>query len=406
MTDRFTVTEHARLSPSSAERWLQCPGSVRLTSQIETGSHNDSLYAWEGTLAHRVAEIRASLHFGLISQAKYEERMLHWRDLVIADGHSPEEMIRHADAYVELLQSFVDEAGKDEEAEILLEKRVDPKVPGSGGTADAIIIYWQVKNGKRVRVLRVHIVDYKYGRGVPVWAEDNPQLMLYGLGALEETGDGDTATVCMTVHQPRLESVSHSCVDAHDLRKWRETTVLPQAKLALGEDAYLSPSESACRWCPVAGQCTARTQYMTQRDFGNPDLLSPDALGQILDVLPDIEDWCLQVRETALRRAYYDNEDIPGYKVVMSSGRRSIKNHDAAIEALTLAGYDQSEIARVSTKTLGDLETLVGGRKALDLILGSLVVKGQGKESLVRDDDSRPAITALGVAIEDFGVVE
>lgn len=397
--DRFTATEHARLSPSSAERWLNCPGSVRLSAQSATGVHSDSPYAWEGTLAHRVAEILAARHFGLIKKAKYKERLLHWRDLTEAGGYDPDEMIRYGMDYVELLQSFMDEHDGHEGLSIYLEIRVDPGIPASGGTADAAIVC--------LECCHVHIIDYKYGRGVAVFAEDNPQLKIYGLGVLEELGDSVTSSVCMTVHQPRLESVSHSCVDADELRLWRDIVVIPAARLALSQDAYLQPSETACRWCPVAGECSARTTYMTRRDFGNPELLSPEELAEILAVLPDIEDWAAQVKDTALRRAYHDGVEIPGYKVVMSSGRRSITDHEAALKKLAKAGYDESQTARITTKTLGDLERLVGGRQKLDKILGPTVAKGPGKESLVEiEDDDRPAISALSVAQADFTPVE
>ena len=93
---------------------------------------------------------------------------------------------------------------------------------------------------------------------------------------------GDIETVTMTVHQPRLDSISHYTIKVKHLKMRREAVVRPAATLALSPDAYLSPSDTACRFCPAAGQCRARVEYMTKRDFGNPDLLSPEEIGKIL----------------------------------------------------------------------------------------------------------------------------
>lgn len=382
------MSNHSKLSPSSASRWIQCPGSVRLSAMVELEVGTESIYAREGTMAHKIAEIEAAYHFGIDSKSKHAERALHWRDTTPEEMH--EEMLVHAAAYVDLLQSFVDEY---ENPKVYLEQWVDPRIPGSGGTADAIIVCEAA----------IHAVDYKYGRGVAVFAQDNPQLKIYSLGALEDFDLlGTVETICMTVHQPRINNVSHECMDVADLRAWRDEIALPAAKLALSGEGYLSPSESACRFCPVAGQCKVRADYAAKRDFGHPELLSPDELAEALNVIPDIEDWCKKVKEAALRKAYYDNVRLPGWKVVRSGGRRRITDEDFAAAALKEHGFPEDVTCRVTVKPLGELERLVGGRKILDEILKGIIDKPEGKESLVPDSDTRSGITVTGAAIEDF----
>lgn len=387
---------HAKLSPSSAERWLQCPGSIRLMNEVGVGTHIESGYAREGTMAHRVAEIEASRAFGYLTKRQHDQKLQHWRDTTPTEYHT--DMLYYAAGWVALLQSFLDEHdGCTPHVTVYLEKRVDPGIPASWGTADAIIVC--------LACGQVHVIDYKYGMGVPVFAEDNPQLMIYGLGGLEDFGNEETQTICLSVHQPRISNDSHFCMDADALRLWRDLVVLPQARLALSDDAYLSPSDAACRFCPVSGQCSVRSQYMTRRDFGNPELLSPQDLSEILSKLDDFEDWCKRVRETALHRAYYDDVEIPDYKVVMSGGRRSIRDHEAAAAKLREAGFRKYEVVREQTRTLGDLEKLVG-KARLNKLLGPLIVKPEGKPSLVPADDERPAISSLSEAQKDFLPIE
>lgn len=381
---------HAKLGPSSAERWIECPGSVRLIEQADLPEgHGGSSYAAEGTMAHELAEIVASNVLGLISVSEYKQQLLHWRDTTPDEFH--DEMMEHATAYANLLASLAEEI---EGCGFSLEQRVATGVPGCWGTADAVLYSSS----------QIHIVDFKYGAGVPVQAENNPQIMLYAVGALEMFDVlGDIQTICMTIHQPRVPGgLSHSCMEASDLRRWRDDVVAPQAQLALSDEAYLSPSSKGCRWCPVAGECKTRAEYLTRRDFGNPDLISPQEMGQYLAEVGDIESWCRALRETALNKAYRDGVDIPGWKVVLSGGRRTITDHQAAIEALDLEGYEATETSRVTTRPLGELERLVGGKEALGDILGGLVGKTSGRASMVPEDDPRPGTSSLEQAQQDF----
>lgn len=385
------MSAHARLSPSSAHRWIQCPGSVRLISEMEKQGQTTeftSVYADEGTMAHTIAEIKASRAFGLITRAEFIRRNRDWVESTPEEYHA--DMLLHAEAYVELLKSL---AAEYPHTQVMLEQRVDTGVPASWGTADAILASSQ----------HLHVVDYKYGQGIPVTAVDNEQEMLYALGVLDLLDDiFDIQVITLTIHQPRLESVSHFEIKAKDLRGWRDSVAIPAAKLALSQDGYFAPSDEACRFCPAAGECRARMQYMTRRDFGNPELLTPHEIGQILGKLPDIRNWCKAVEERALNLAYHDGVPIPGWKVIKSGGTRKFTDEEQAIQRLLDAGFDYDSITRSSMETLAKLEKLVGGKAALNELMGPLLAKSEGRESLVPEVDERSEVSASSDAAKDF----
>lgn len=339
-------------------------------------------------MAHTIAEIKAAYAFGIDDKNRHDRRLGHWKASTPPEYHA--DMLLYADQYVELLQNLADE---HEGTIVFLERKVDPRIPGSGGTADALLL----------SISHIHVVDYKYGKGIRIDAGDNPQLKIYGVGGLEDFGNllGDIETICLTVFQPRIDHISHECTTAKDLLGWRDG-ILPQARLALSGDGYLAPSEEACRFCPVSGDCKARMEWATKRDFGTPELLSPDEIAEALHAIPAIKDWCKAIEANALTRAYHDGVELPGWKVVMSGGKRSIIDHKSAINRMLEAGYEMDDISRVEALPLGQLEKVLGGRQNFDTILGGVVSKSEPKESLVPDDDDRPGVTVLTSAAEDF----
>lgn len=350
-----------------------------------------SVYAEEGTRCHNLAEIEASHAFGLTTDEQYKTFKAAWLKKAEEHGDDVEEMERHVAAYVGFLHERMEAMGPG--TTIYFEKRVQTGIPGCWGTGDAVL----------VSPTRVEVVDFKYGQGIVVRAEDNPQLKLYGLGVLEKFGDvlGNTETVGMHIHQPRAGGMSHFSMSAEDLRAWREDEVLPLARETQSPDARFGPSEAACRFCPAAGVCAPRAAYVAQRDFGNPDLLSPEELAAAFRSLPEIRDWCNAVEAAALHQAYSEGVPLPGLKVVLSGGRRNITDADEAVKVLVAAGYAVEQVARLGMKPLSDLERLVG-KKRLPEVLGDLLRKSDGKPALVEEDDSRPAISPTTEAQKDF----
>jgi hypothetical protein len=358
--------------------------------------NESSVYAKEGTCAHALGEIEARLSFGIITPAEAtRERNLwrkHWQAEIGLTEEQEEEMANHVAAYVDLIHERAD-AYPD--SNVLFEQRLATGIPSSWGTSDTVI----------VSPVHVEVVDLKYGMGVRVSAVGNPQLRLYGVGALEGIAEllGDPETVTMTVFQPRLDHTDSETMTAADLKAWRDS-LIPIAEIALGDDAPFGPSEDACRWCPAAGQCRAQLEWATQADFGTPaDLLEPAELAEALAQVDAIEKWCEQVRAVGLDLIYTKGTPVPGWKAVRSGGKRSIPvgNQEAAIEAMVQVGLSIEEISTRKTKGIGDLVKLLGKPK-FAAIVEPYVVKGQGSISLAPEGDKRPAINPNTEAQKEF----
>jgi hypothetical protein len=348
-----------------------------------------SPYAQEGTIAHTVAELSARHHIlGEITEAELDKGIR--RATAGLEQDDIEDMKRHALSYVDLLRARL---AVHKHSQLLLEQRLPSGVRECWGTSDAVIVSLE----------HIEVVDYKYGTGIIVWPDDNPQLKLYGLGALDTFGDvlGETRVVRLTIHQPRLDHTSSWEIEADRLREWRDEVAVI-AEEALGDDAHFGPSEEACRFCPAAGECRARMEAATAVDFGtDPDLIAPDEMAELLRQIPEIEAFCSAVKDTALRKLYSDGQEIPGWKVVMSGGRRAISDHAAALEALHAVGYENDEVAVVKVKPIGELERLLG-KDVFDRVLGSLAPKGKGSPSLAPEDDPRPSVTPNTEAQKEF----
>lgn len=387
------MTLHATLSPSSAERWISCPASVRLAAEVESSDDHGSVYAREGTAAHGLAEIMARVHvIGGVGPKLLGTQLRAWRKQfseVTAEVEA--EMQEHAMTYVAYLQRRMAE---HPDMQLLLEQRVATGLPDGGrGTSDAVL----------VSPVFLEIVDFKYGLGVRVDAAGNPQLRLYGVGALEVFGDllGDVETVRCTVFQPRLGHVDSEELPAAELRDWRDNVAIPRGLLALGPDAPFGPSVEACRWCPVSGQCRAQMEWSVAIDFGTkPELLDADELADALEHAPFITAWMAALQDHCLDAVYSKGQSIPGWKVVMSGGKRSVINHEGAIAALTDLGYEEDQVSNRKTKGIGDLEKLL--RRSFDEVMGPFVRKGDGSPSLVPLADGRSSIDPETSAREDF----
>lgn len=381
---------HATLSPSSAERWISCPASIRMSEAVPEGP--ESVYAREGTAAHALAELMARDQIlGNVTAAAYQKALKAWRKEFDILDEAEAEMTEHAQGYVDYLRARLEE---NSGSQLLLEQRLPTGIPDSWGTSDAVI----------VSPIFLESVDFKYGLGVRVEAVGNPQLRLYGVGALEAFGDllGEVQEVRLTVYQPRLNHVASEELKAGDLRAWRDS-ILPVAESALGPDAPFGPSEEACRWCPASGHCVAQMEWATARDFGvKGEVMDEEELASALDQIPGIKAWCAAVEDYALHHAYSEGKAIPGYKIVMSGGSRSVVDPDGAIEALRSLGFTDEQILNIKIKGIGDLEKLL--KKGFNDAVGPYVKKSAGKPSLAPEADGRDAISPEGQAAADFAL--
>lgn len=375
-----------RLSPSGASTWIPCPGSVLLSAKAPEEAPSE--YADEGTAAHSLGESRVRQEILGESSA---EAVKHQAD-GLRDKWDVDEMWDHLTGYVELLREKVGAHGQ-----LLLEQRMFTGVPTCWGTADAVIIHPN----------RIEIVDLKYGAGEPVDAVGNPQLRLYGVAALDTFELlGDLETVVCTVYQPRVGeggSTSSEELSAADLRAWRDT-LIPIAEEALAPGAPFAPGPVQCRWCDAAGVCTAKARSILeipgfQQD---PDLLSPEAMADLLGRADEIQKWLSALKAAGLALAR--DGKVPGYKVVMSGSRRYIDdgNMPALIAALEEKGFSREDLVREKPQTFGHLEKLVGGRKQFDEVAGEYVSMSRPNPSLVKDSDPRPGVDRASEASEVF----
>jgi hypothetical protein len=371
-----------------------------------------SPYAEEGTKAHALAEIRARRHFGKIDADEEAREYEGWRMASKLTIDEIGEMEEHVRAYIELLQQRVDALG---DFAIFFEQRMPSGVERCWGTSDSVIVSHDV----------VEIWDFKYGAGVAVSAVGNPQLRLYGLGALDKFGDliATTDRIVLGIFQPRVFSNGDNweAMSAQTLRAWRDDVARPAGELALGDDAPFGPSESACRWCPAAGICTERARVLAGEDFAlpmeDPEVLTPDETGDILGRLGELRAWADAVEKSALDRAYSGSEHIPGYKVVLSGGQRTITDPDQAVDVLAgETGRDPEAFTTQKIKPLGELEKIIKAdlpkvrndktnrlrSQTLEDVIPSYLGRTPGKPSIVPEDDGRPAINPNAQAVEDF----
>jgi len=384
-----TDNGHAILGPSASGRWIQCPASVRMVRDLPP--QEDSVYAREGTQFHTLCEVVASRRILDKEPSDYALGYLEWALETDEDWH--DDQLRYAEKWIDLLEEYLAE---EEGARLFLEVVVDTGIPGCWGTADAIILYSD----------RIRVIDIKYGAGIRVSAIKNSQARLYGVGALEVLVE-DPLTIreiTNTIWQPRMNNLSEETMTRAELVQWRDE-IRPIALLALGEDAPFGPSETACRFCPIAGECGPRTKFMLAQDFGDPDILSAEEMADAFTRTSHLKRWIADIEDAALKRAYEEDGSVPGFKVVRSGGRRYITDEKKAVETLIAAGFDRKKVERISIQTLGALDKIVGSKEELDGVLGDLVGMSEGRLSLAKDSDPRPAADAVHDAKRDFAGV-
>ena len=380
---------HAKLSSSASKRWLGCPGSVKLSEHYPNGS---SIYADEGTIAHGMAEGMISKNDKLVQKYEVEAAKFY--------GEHPElngtfiEMKMILQPYVDyVFEEYAAQVHEDGAAQLMTEERVDltEYIPGGFGTSDVVIL----------RQGRLRIIDLKYGKGVSVSAEDNPQLKLYALGTLARFDMlYDIEDVVMTIYQPRLDNVSTDTIKAKDLYAWGEEVIKPGAQLALSEDAPVHAGDW-CQFCPARYDCKERARdAMELQKYLGQMVLSPEEIAEILGKIDRLTKFAEDIKDSALTKAL-DGEEIPGWKVVEGrSIRKYVGSEEEIVRQCEGAGYDQALLYERKLLTITNMEKLMG-KKQFAEVLGAYVEKPEGKPTLAPESDKRPAITNNSAA-EDF----
>lgn len=384
-----TPEKHALLSASSAARWLHCTAAPRFEEQFP---ENTSEYAEEGRLAHAICELKVIKHFTTaIKPRTFTTRLKKLKENPLYQ----DEMDKTSDLYLEHLTERAMQY--DTKPNVAAEVQVDfaEYVPEGFGTCDCIMIGGDT----------LSITDYKHGKGVPVSAENNPQMRLYALGALKRYKPvyGDRIKrVCMTIDQPRIQTEpSSETITVEELLAWGESIKPIAAKAYMGLGTFC-PGEH-CRFCRGKAKCKARADQNTAleefKDCVPHNGEKPPLFGQ--GTLTDEEIGDLLIRGQELVKWYKDLEEyalgtilkggtIPGWKAVAGRSNRTFTDTEAALNAAMAAGYDKSLLYELKPKTLTELEKLMGKAEFADK-LGSFVVKPVGKPTLALLTDKREA---------------
>lgn len=377
---------HALLSASGAHRWLSCTPSAKLEEQFPDST---STYAEEGTLAHELCEIKVNKALLGMPTKTYNSTL----KKIKGNDLYQTEMDKYTDEYLDYILEKVHSF--DSPPTVIVEKKVDfsSYVPEGFGTADCIIL----GDGE------LHIVDFKYGKGVEVSAENNPQMMLYALGAyLEYSFLFQIEAVKMTIVQPRIGNISEYSMLVEELLEWAELTVKPRAQMAWnGEGDYVAGDH--CKFCRAKASCRERARKNLEAEnfeLKEGPLLSLEEIGEALKKAIDLAKWAEDLKEYALAESLKGN-DIPGWKAVEGRGSRNFTDNDLAIKKLKEAGIAEELLYERKQYTLAQIEKMVG-TKEFKKIVGDLVVKNPGKPTLVVDTDKREKITNKVTAAEDF----
>jgi len=385
------MSKHALLSPSSAHRWLNCPLAPRLEAQLP---EKVSEYAKEGTIAHKVCEMAAKKHFKKIRPAEFTKAVKKLKNDLLWD----DEMLKTADTYVEHLAERAMEFVH--EPYINFEARVDltDYVPDAFGTCDCVMFGGDT----------LIITDYKHGMGVPVSATENPQLMLYALGALKLYRPlfGEAIRTIKTyIDQPRRNSYEGWSCTVEELLEWGETVKIKAQQAFIGVGEY--HAGDWCQFCRANGMCKAQAdqQIGAFDDFAAAveqpaGLLTPEQISEVLKRGKTLTDWFGSVQKVALDLILQGTK-IPDFKLVEGRSLWAWTDQDKALETLEAAGIERALIYDTVPKTLAQLRKMLGEAKFKELV-GQFAYKPQGKPTLAAADDSRKEYNS---AAADFAAV-
>ena len=383
-----TPNAHAKLSASSAHRWLNCTAAPTFEEQFENKS---SEYAEEGTVAHELCEITGRLKFGDLDKTDF--KILH--DNVKQNTRYNAEMEKTAGFYADTL--FEKSLIYPERPAVFFEVRVSLEkwIPEGFGTCDCCMI-----GGDTLRIF-----DYKHGKGVKVESKDNPQMRLYALGALDKFRmiyGNSIKRVITAIIQPRIsEEISEEELSVDELLRWG-ASIVPTAQTAFtGVNAEFHCGDW-CRFCNGKAQCKHRAEnYFSLSEYADvepdSDLLSPEDIAYFLKKGAGIVKWYEDLQDYA-RQTILAGNDLPGWKVVEGRSVRSFTNTDEAFKALTDSGYPEAMLYERKPLTLSQIEKAVG-KKQFDAVCGKFVCRPAGKPTLVEASDKRPAYSSAAAEL-------
>ncbi len=388
------MRQHALLSASASARWLQCTAAPQMEAKFPDTT---SEYAREGTLAHSIAELKLRAYaVEPMSHATFMRRM---NKLKKEELYQPE-MDAHTETYLDYVKGIL--LSYKAKPYAVVEKRVDFSryVPKGFGTADCLIM---APN-------ELHIIDFKYGKGVPVDANNNSQMRLYALGALSAYQLlYQFKTVHMHIVQPRINNISQETLEVNALRQWAEEVVKPKAQEATGEDGGKFSPGDWCRFCRAKAQCKARSEYYaamadTAHEKRDMTMISMPELGKYLAIAKQLKAWAEDLQEYGLS-CTMQGINVPGWKCVEGRGSRTFTDTDAAFKKLMDNGIDESVLYERVPLTLAKTEKAIG-KKLFTELVGDYVAKKPGKPTLAPESDKRPPLDLTTKATDVFTKID
>lgn len=388
------MTAHAKLSASGSEKWMTCTPSANLEAQFpDEGSE----FAREGTFAHAVFEQEMLKYLGRPVDPLPKE-LMHFDSPELRD---------YVDESVNYAIRRIEEIKLDcKDPIIMVERRLDFSrwVPEGFGTGDLVIVADGI----------VEVMDLKYGKGIFVEPKHNSQLRLYGLGAFNELCHlYDIFHVRMTVLQPRLHNFGSEELHINDLLDWATDEVKPRAELAWeGRGEFVAGDHCTSCFCKARYTCPARAEQaiaVAQQEFGPiedakpplPASLSMDRIAELLPKADMVIDWFNDLKSYALEQATKHNNTVPGFKLVEGRSNRKYSSPDAVAAKLIESGIPEATIYERSLLGITAMQQAIGKKQFAELLDG-LIVKPEGKPTLVPESDKRPALTSAASAVEDF----
>lgn len=355
---------------STAKRVINCPGSVKLVAQMPP--QPSSKYADEGTLLHNAIATVLETDCDPMSLVGTK-----YNDITLTAELVEEKMLPALAA--------LDEIDPAKTAELMIESHVDfgDYLPGAFGSTDVLM-----RVGDKAVVL-----DWKFGSGIPVSAEENPQLMFYAAAAMR------SAKTQWVFHG--AETIELVIVQPPHIRRWevsRRRLEVFEIELRNAVLRSQAPEPAIkhgdwCKFCPAKPICPAMNGAVERALKTQLDTVSPELVGAMLKNADLLEDWIKQLRQFALQRLE-NGANVPGYKLVAKRATRQWADEATAVAALTALGVDESELMVTELKSPAQVEKVL--KKSKLALPDDLIVSISSGHTLADEADARPPVVLIG----------
>lgn len=397
---KVSKTDHHPLGPSAASRWMYCPGSYALIERMKREGWVDagSDVADEGDLAHEIAAI------GLLMDTDTGDlirRMRSPKGAQLADEDAV-----HIDDYIAYVRRI---QAQEKRSRLYVEQRLNLSgvVPRCWGTADAVII----------SPTAVHVIDFKFGKGVKVDAYRNEQLMLYSSGLkkhwIEKGNYMYKRQVVLHIFQPRYPNISTwSPVYDELVGDIRDAQALAANILAGRRDGEYLPGETQCRFCPAKHKCPALTeQAVALMDGETADTIvatnDNKKLGELMTQGKTIKMLVAAV-EKEVKRRLECGQVVPGFKLVEGRQRREWGqfSHVELPAKLGNAAYAETKLVGITRAKQLLKENTEMSNDEIDKFISATCDRVAGKPTIAHEGDKRPALTTGAIPPNDVGDLE